>query len=42
MIKKLAFIASLAAIIGTAACADTTTGPKNDCVIVSGAVTCYP
>jgi len=42
MIRKLAFIASLAGLLGTvAACADTT-APKNDCRIINGSVYCTP
>jgi hypothetical protein len=41
MTRKIAFMASLAAILATAACADAT-GPKKDCIILNGGMTCTP
>jgi hypothetical protein len=39
MIRKLALLASLAAMIATAACADMT-GPHRDCGVTNGSNTC--
>ena len=41
MTRKIALIASLAAIFAAAACADAT-GPKNDCPVNNGSQNCKP
>jgi len=41
MTRKLALLASVAALLASAACADST-GPKKDCHVVNGTNSCTP
>lgn len=41
MTRTIALVASLAALLATAACADST-GPKKDCPMSQGGVSCTP